>query len=441
MEVSASKKISGDKETASCLRADKTILLETVDLLLFASFFHGLLRYNLQTYKAFMKRISQTRKNKLFWTITGCLFFSPVIVNITMQIMGFPFMVPELFVFPLLFIYRKQIGDFSDKRLLFISVIILLFLLAISLMIQRFSLIAIFATARGYLYLFLAFAYFRNRRIWNLEWILWLSIGSITGWLLIALYNFHLNRIIEADKLITPGNMLAVVFAISMVVLWQKRKLTYPTITLISVLCVFAGMRRLIVISLLACCLIFILAFFNSKKEFFMSSFVMLVTMFLIMSVYPSVENFLAENSPILYRRLIIKTEMTLSGENKSDEGRYNRISDFFNRTQNDIFPKGFVTKRSSESGLYIDVPILELSYTFGLPVFAIMMVLFIFRIIHHFRKYLLYKVRESAFCVVAAIVMIVLLFIEGTFLNYPFTTPFTGYALARIFSNTNLMS
>jgi Ni,Fe-hydrogenase I cytochrome b subunit len=40
----------------------------------------------------------------------------------------------------------------------------------------------------------------------------------------------------------------------------------------------------------------------------------------------------------------------------------------------------------------------------------------------------------------VTIISMIVLLFVEGTFLNYPFTTPFTGYALARIFSNNNLI-
>jgi Kef-type K+ transport system membrane component KefB len=125
----------------------------------------------------------------------------------------------------------------------------------------------------------------------------------------------------------------------------------------------------------------------------------------------------------------------------ETDLFRYDMIINIEDHIQWNIFPKGFVTKRSIDNNIYIDFPIYELFYMIGMPLCFIIFLVFAYRIIYHLKNFIFNKVRESEFCIVLSILLIILLFTEGTFLNYPFTTPFTGYALARIFSNNNLIS
>jgi len=377
---------------------------------------------------------------KLGWLAIGTVIFSPLIVNITMQILGFPFMVPELFFIPLFLIYKKDIQIKINYSCLFIAIICLLLLLSISLLKNKFAIGAIVSTFRGYLYMFIAFSFFYNQKLRSLDWLFYLSIGSLLGWIMVSIHVIS-NSLIDI-KAVT-GNITALIFVISIPVILRKDKYLIPVIIICTILLIFSGMRRLIVVAIVTFGLSLLLTILKQKIKNKIKYILFTIAVFAgYLFLYPTIETMLVNNSPELYRRLILKSELLLNNNaSESDQFRHNMLVDFTKNIGNDIFPKGYVTKRSLDNDIYIDFPIYELSYMLGVFIFIILVLLLIFRLGVHLRQFLLLGVRESGLCVIWGSVIILLLFIEGTFLNYPFVTPFTGYVLARIFSSKNLIA
>jgi hypothetical protein len=159
----------------------------------------------------------------------------------------------------------------------------------------------------------------------------------------------------------------------------------------------------------------------------------MMVFMFLFF--LPQIEKYVKTNAPQLYLRIFLKTEMFLSGTNSKsgDSVRLNNMHEMSTNFQNYIIPKGFVSRQTvkDKTGRFIDFPLSELFYMFGL--FAILLLLGIgictFGCFYHYFN----KGSDSVIFVVISLIMLMLLFLEGTFLSSSYVAPFTGYCLGRI--------
>jgi len=378
------------------------------------------------------------------WGIASALLFSRLIVDISFAL-GFPFMLPEIFWIPVLWIYRKHLKYHLNYSCVYVFAASLFFLFVISVLLGEFTFVAILQTLRGYLYLLLSFSYFYNQKIFNIDRALCVISGALFGWILSALANFKLvlttpaNASSDAVSSYT-GNIPALILALAIPFIWNKGRYFGLFIALVGIIIFLSGMRRLIVVAVLAITLLLIVDLCTGRLK--RKYLVMLgVTSLLIVVSYSFVADYLAVNAPLYHRRLIEKSEVGYNGDsNSSDAFRYETILNFGDMVRDDLYPKGFVSKRSIDGLIYIDFPIYEMSHMLGIPIFIVLMICFFHRIYWHFRNYKNYGIKESALCVVSSVSMVVLLFIEGSFLNYPFATPFTGGLLARIFSNKNLI-
>lgn len=139
-----------------------------------------------------------------------------------------------------------------------------------------------------------------------------------------------------------------------------------------------------------------------------------------------------------LYFRVITKTEMFLSGEeNEGDNIRKELIQDFINNTESYLLPGGFVSKQTAtdkNTGFFNDLPIMELSYTLGILGTLLLIIYFGYSA---YRCYVLsnknaqneiYFIYSLSF-----ITMFTLLFLEGSFLTFPYAVTFTGYCLGSL--------
>ena len=121
---------------------------------------------------------------------------------------------------------------------------------------------------------------------------------------------------------------------------------------------------------------------------------------------------------------------------NQGDKMRVDFINNLINSLDNYIVPKGFVSKQFSwknKLGEFNDLPLKEV-----LHVFSIWIVAFMFFYFSYLSYIILKRKNNVAFCDRATLIIgylniLLLLFIEGSFLTYPYVAIYTGYILGGI--------
>lgn len=385
-------------------------------------------------------------RHKFILLLCGFLVFSPVSSQITMDFLRFPIALPELLFFPFYFYLRNKINLKVNLVQFSIGILFIISLIIIGIIADNFRLSSILSTARGYLYLVLSFSIFYNKKLNSITDIMYIALGSVLGWLFNSLVFFYtlFNNPTYEGSLAVYGNMITLSLAISIPLIFNKSKQSYFSLILGVLLSITTGIRRQILIFFVSYFLSVFLFFLTSIKNLIKTIFLLIVLMFVTIQLYPILENFLYEVSPILHQRIFTKSEQLFSGDlSESDMIRTKFLEDFFNTFWKNILPRGFVSKRTIEdfgTGIFMDAPFVELFYTFGILFCFFLFIYFIISIFFHLKKYFYYEVKESAVCIVSAVVLFILTLVEGSFLNYSFTTPFTGFVIARIFSRKNLV-
>jgi len=87
-------------------------------------------------------------------------------------------------------------------------------------------------------------------------------------------------------------------------------------------------------------------------------------------------------------------------------------------------------------TGIFNDYPLYELCWMFGWITTIVIMIWFFNLLLQNYRKYKRYKDTTSMISVNCLLVMFMLLFLEGTFLNYPYAAPITGVLIGRAILN-----
>lgn len=378
-----------------------------------------------------------SKRDKILFVLMGMFVFSTFTATLCGEILHLPLTLPEPFFIAFLILLKKQLLPVRmDKGLFGFLVIVLILSILISQIASDYSLFAVLSSARGYLYLFLFLAIYKRDNKPSNDALLYISFGTLIGWTIACVMAFRTLLANPSDPAQTYGNMIAVALFISIATLNKKWKLLVIGLVLLMLISFMSGIRRVILVILAAGVLSILIYYIRKKLPIFKVVIVAILVAFPLYLIIPYVGRYAEENVPILYYRLFTKTEESLRGESgESDEYRVNSFKKFREEWITYLLPQGMVSNQyieDNKTGIYMDFPFLALSHIFSLPV---ALFLFIFFFVKAYKSYLLYRVTgdtsPGVFAIVAFI-MLMLLFVEGSFLVHPFTTPFSGLCLGK---------
>jgi hypothetical protein len=286
----------------------------------------------------------------------------------------------------------------------------------------------------------LSFAVFSGKNKTSIQDISLICIGSVLGWCLLSIEQFtQLIRLVadEDTSLDVSGNMVALVLLVSIAIIYKNSKIIILSIFLGLVLSLTTGLRRQIMVFFLSIVISYFFVLTSKKanlKKIFFISFVFVTSLIFI---YPIADNYINDVSPVLHQRIFSKSEQFLTGDlSEADKTRRDFMNHFINNLDHYILPQGFVSKRTMDdvgTGVYMDFPVLELAYTFGLVILPVFIFFYFKNILKHGKNFYRNHKKESAVWATAAMILFALLFLEGSNLNYSYITPFTGMVLGKI--------
>lgn len=224
--------------------------------------------------------------------------------------------------------------------------------------------------------------------------------------------------------------------------MYKKKYLFIFTIFLVLLISFTAGLRRQIFVSLISLSMAYLFIGMLNVKQFFKSLLVIFPVVFFLIMFFPQIKSSVYEISPLLHSRIFVKIEELITqGGAIEDEGRKENLVEVHEMMYTSYVPKGFVTKQTltdKDGGRYMDMPILELLYMFGTPLTIIMILTYIYYLCSHIYNYYREKKTSSAIWAILGIVMIFLLFVEGSFISFLYVVPITGYVFSRLFTLTD---
>lgn len=374
----------------------------------------------------------------------GLFVFSNNYNLVLSTVFGISLNLPEILLIPFIIALRKEI-KLRISGFSFMVTIGLWLLLYYLGFIQPIS-GSLFTHSRGLLYIFLCFIIFKNPKThFNTDYLFYLSFGALCGWLLTSIFNLILLRSFFVDfSGFTYGNLLSIPIFLATSYLRNKKLWFYIGICILFAIIFTAGLRRAIVVVLVS---LLILFFFPSKnisiRKHIISISLLTILSFIVYLNIDEIGSMVYDYSPTTYYRVFEKTSDSI-GENMIDEDikRLGFIEYYQQHFKEDLLPKGFLkTSSEEEMGRYNDFPVLELSYTFGffglLFIFSYFLRCFILT-----AKMAYYYSTVLVFFIPSAIVLL-LCFMDGSFLTNPTVTPLTGMCLGKLalFSNKKIQT
>lgn len=396
-----------------------------------------------------MQKIRNKKKrvdlSNIIYFLCGFIVFSPVATYISINILKLPLALPEALFIPFYFILRKTVNFKPNYKTLAIGSFVLLFLMAIAFLVGIFPFSSILSTARGYFYMILVFSIFKNKQIPNIDILFYITFGATVAWMLLGLVSFKQRLFLGAydEALAVYGNMIALGLFIVISVIYKRRILKLIGVLGVLILSLTVGLRRQILVAFISYFLsLFVQINFTFKRMLKLSVLLVFVSLIFV-NVYPVLDNYMREASPILHRRVFSKSEELVSGNlSDSDQHRLKSFNAFIDNIEDYILPRGLVSKRSTQdegTGIFMDSPYTEVFHTFGI-ILSIPLIFYLFACVwFHFKSFYIYKIKESSLWLVMSCIVISLLFVEGSFLNFVYAVPITGFVFARMASRRNL--
>ena len=368
----------------------------------------------------------------------GAIVFSPLSSTITMSALHLPISAPEiLFLVFLPYLLNNYKFQSIKRKSTIICLYVWLSLICLAILQMEYPLYAILSTARSYLYLIFFFLLFSRPNNFDTKSVFYVCCGVLIGWLLEVIISF--KAVILSDVYsVGYGPMLIFPIILGYCAI-QKKYFSIASFTIIILsIGILGGARRVLLVLVIT--LILLLIYFGLKKIKLFAAYliILLVCGNAIIANQDIIGKSLNEHSPFLYERIFKKTVNFITGDsNEGDEDRKKMIGWIIERIPASLFPKGFVSKQTAtdpDTGSYNDVPMLELEYTFG--IFGTIFILVYFGIAATKIFLRIKNGLENEIDLIfigGYIIAIVLLFLEGSFISYPYSVPITGYLFGSI--------
>lgn len=395
-----------------------------------------------QSFQNYMGKKNRTLqvslRDQILLIFMGMCTFSSFSATLSFDFLHLPVNLPELSFMLFLFILRKQFLPIQfDKYLFVFLLLILVCSVLLSQVVSSYSLYAVLSSSRGYLYLFLFLCIYKRNNSLSLDALLYISFGSLIGWTIACVMAFQKILSNPTEPVQTYGNMIAIAVFIPIAILNKRWRIFLAGLSLLMMISFMSGIRRVILVILMVCFLA-IVAYYIMRRISIIKTILIsaLVSLPLLFIIHP-IGNYAEENLPILYYRLFTKTEMFLKGEySESDDYRINSFRKFQDELTSYLLPQGMVSNQyidDPKTGIYMDFPFLALSHIFSLPVALLFVFFFLVKTYKSFIIFRLTSDPSPGVFAIVTVVMIIMLFVEGSFLVHPFTTPFTGLCLGKV--------
>ena len=376
--------------------------------------------------------------DRVFFIMMGMIVFSSFSSTLCQSVLHFPMTLPEPFFVVFVLILRKYLLPANiDKRIFSYLLLALLSLIIISQIIGKYSFYSVLSSSRGYLYLFLFYSVFVKKNKLRLEELLYISFGSLLGWSIACIMAFGVILRSPNASIETYGNVIAVALFISITILKKKWWLFTFGIGLLIIISFMSGIRRVIPIIIVACAFSLFCYFLQSAKSKLRMIPILLLLIVPFFYIIPAIGEYAEKNTPSLYYRLFTKSEQLINGEiSESDQARKLIIVNFQENLIDFMMPRGMVSNQYTNdkgTGAFMDFPFMALSYIFSFPLALLFVIYFLTKSFQCFFYYRLTLEESAGVYSISSIIMLLLLFIEGTFLVHPYTTPFTGMCLGSI--------
>ena len=390
------------------------------------------------------KRIKSLDKASIIRNIIlvamGLVVFSPYSSKLALDRLHLSMSMPELLALPFCVYFIRDIRRIKfNKKAFRWQFVMMILLVLFGMMYGKFPLVSILGSARAYFWLFVFYCIFSsNTNPFSFNDLMYISLGCILGWTITSLYGIQSIILQLISGKVTYGVLLAIPIFLSTSYIKKKYLLMAIGIIAIMIICVTSGTRRVIVVTLLS---VFFVAFFylrNKPLKFAKVGLSVAAISVALMFFIPYAKKYSQEVSYRWYYRVFVRSETYLEGNiDNSDAGRANDISTLLEESWTYILPpRGFVSRQTGSdkgAGDFNDLPLKELFWTFTLPGTIAIIGHFFSRYMSIYRRYRKYNDEESYVIVNYMTIMFALLFIEGTFLAYPYATPITGVCLGLV--------
>lgn len=368
----------------------------------------------------------------------GVFVFSTFGSTFMFEYLHFPISLPEVFFIPLFIALKKHFTPvrIDQSTLLFLTVM-LFFLIVLSQLRTTYALYDVLSSSRAYFYIFLFFSIYKKENRLSSDDLIYICLGTLIGWTLSSMKNLGAAMTDLSKFDAVYGNMIAAYIFISLTIMKKVWKLFAIGIIMVLFISFTVGLRRVIVIFLLALILPYLLMTLRRPKQLLKTVLFLVSFTFIVLMILPSIESKVESISPLLYNRIFVRAEMMMEGkEVAGDDVRKDNFHTLFDNMDEFFFPKGMVSNQSIKDnsvGVYTDFPLLALCHLFGWPIAFLIVCVFLIRSLKCVLYYLKIPDVDAGVFAMSGIIMLVLLFLEGTFINFPYAVPFTGLCLGRI--------
>lgn len=393
-----------------------------------------------------MSKMLSISKENMYFLLMGMFVFSTFGTIIIRVLLNVQMSLNEVLIIPFLVILRDRIKGCSLHGNFMTVFFCTLFFVMLALVVGSFAPYEIMSNARAWFYLYIGYVVFKYNTSISSDNLLYASLGMIIAWFFAALYNiFYVIPNLTAEEfssnaITANGVMIGIPMFFSLAIM-RNRKILFLLGTILFIfISLFGGQRRVIVVGIVSVVVSFLLSGRSTSKLIRNMLIGLCILMFLIL-ILPIAENYISEINPVLYHRVFVRTRLLLEGgaDASQDHYRIQNILIFLNSFWDYIIPRGYVslnTMNVKGTGIFNDLPIVELCWIYSWPVAFLIIARFLRVLFRNYRKYIKVGNEENALSVTCLVIMSMLLFLEGTYLNYPFSAFVTGAMLGRAVRN-----
>lgn len=374
---------------------------------------------------------------KVLLMAMGGLVFSPFVTTLSLNILHLPMVMPEIFILPFIYLMREKFRSLNfDKNKLGFLLICAIALLLLAGFVGKYQMSGVFSIFRSYFYLIICYCAFSKHNDIDNNDIKYVMLGSLLGWLYDSYTNFQM-LIVDFDMSnLTFGMILSIPLFLSIAIGKKQYVIMSLGMLIMTGIFICSGIRRIIAVFVVSLVVIFIMQSIANIKRLFGSLILSLLFVGAVDLFLPQIENFVLDVSPQLHYRMFVRTQDTLSGNaGNADTSRASNITSFLDDGVESFIPHGFYTNHTSDNGagIYNDMPLRGLTWMIGLPLTIIILLRFIKVCSRAYRNYRTHNVEESFPYLIAFCIIVMMLFLDGSFLSYSYCAPITGLCLGRL--------
>lgn len=369
----------------------------------------------------------------------GFVVFSPFITTLSLRILHLPLAVPELFFLLFLSFQTKKFSLIKfDKKLWQKGLFCIILLFVFSLAWGEYSIGGIVSVTRSYVYILLFYCIFKNNSSVDNDYIMWVSLGSLLGWYYDSSINFSRLIVDLSAENVTYGLFLAVPLFLTISFYKRRNILLAVGVGVMIMISIYAGIRRIILVFLVSLVVVSLFQLLGGSRRIFRVFLLAALLVLLYLTFMSQIESFILDASPQLYHRMFVRTEEALAGNaTGGDMLRYHNLENLTNISLESLIPHGFYTNHTSEgngaAGIYNDLPVSGLIWALGYPLALFLLGKLIVDFISAVKNYVKGRCQESMPFLVSFVIMLLLLFLDGSFIIFCYAAPITGLCLGKI--------